>query len=65
MGGVYIISSGGVSVTDLEMASKLTPTVTNQSLPPTYDCLYLCVQPLSNTPYLPLHIPLPQPSFFP
>ena len=65
LSGVFIISGGGVAVTDLTMVSKLTPTFTNPFLPPNYDFLYLFVQPLPHTLSLPLLMPLPQPSFFP
>ena len=54
MGEVTIISSGGIAVTDMEMASLLTPKFPAASyLPPTSDCLNFCVQNLS----LPLSLP--------
>ena len=61
MGEVSVISSGGVSVTDLTMAFTSRPTFPDPSLHPPSGCLDFFAQLLSLTTYSSLSVPLPHP----
>ena len=63
LGKASVIASGRVTVTNLEMASTLTPTFTAPYILLSFDCLDFCVKPLSLPSYLPPSMTYPESQF--
>ena len=64
LGEADVIASGGVAVTNVEMAYTSTPTFYTPYLPLSSDFLDLCVQHFSLPLSLPLFVSLSQPPYF-